>query len=158
LILSEVSHNLPVVRNSANESWFPLIWLKRLLPIIVLAAAFGGYFLWDKWSAQRELREMDRVALVTAQAWIATAKYRNDPERYLQYRDSLLEASGVKREQVLGFLESAGDPPEELLPFARRVHNLVDSLFRVEDSVTQESGRPGRDSVAADEEQIEESE
>ena len=153
-----MSHNLPVVRNSANESWFPLIWLKRLLPFIVLAAAYGGYYLWDKWHTQRELAEMDRVALVTAQAWIATAKYRNTPERYLEYRDSLLVASGVNRERVLSYLESAGDPPEELLPFARRVHNLVDSLFRIEDSVARESGRRGRDTVAADDEQIEESE
>ena len=130
-----MSHNLPVVRNSANESWFPLIWLKRLLPVIVLTATVGLYFLWDKWSAQRQLQEQDRVALVTAQAWIATAKYRNDPERYIQYRDSLLKASGVAREEVFGFLERTGDPPEELLPFARRVQALVDSLYRIEDSV-----------------------
>ena len=135
-----------------------MIWLKRLLPIIILAAAYGGYYLWDKWHTQRELAEMDRAALVTAQAWIATANYRNTPERYLEYRDSLLVASGVNREQVLGYLESAGDPPEELLPFARRVHNLVDSLFRVEDSVTRESGRRGSDSTAADTVESEESE
>jgi hypothetical protein len=154
LILSEVSYNLPVVRNSANESWFPLIWLKRLLPIIVLAAAFGGYFLWDKWHTQRELAEMDRVALVTAQAWIATAKYRNDPERYLQYRDSLLEASGVQRERVLGFLESAGDQPEELLPFARKVQELVDSLYRIEDSVLKVAERQTRNSTEAAKAQV----
>lgn len=147
-------HNLPVVRNSANESWFPLIWLKRLLPFIVLAAAYGGYYLWDKWHTQRELAEMDRVALVTAQAWIATAKYRNDPERYLQYRDSLLEASGVQRERVLGFLESAGDQPEELLPFARKVQELVDSLYRIEDSVLKVAERQTRNSTEAAKAQV----
>jgi len=132
-----------------------LIWLKRLLPIIVLAVAAGGYFLWDKWSTQRAAQEQDRVALVTAQAWIATAKYRNAPERYIAYRDSLMAASGVSRDQVLGFLESAGDPPEEILPFARQVHKLVDSLFRIEDSVARERGR---DSAVAGHEQMEESE
>jgi hypothetical protein len=135
LILSAASHNLPVVRNSANESWFPLIWLKRLLPVIVLAAAVGVYLLWGKWSAQRQLQEQNRVALVTAQAWIATAKYRNDPERYIQYRDSLLKTSGIARKEVFEFLDRTGNPPEELLPFARRVQSLVDSLYRIEDSL-----------------------
>jgi len=124
-----------------------LIWLKRLLPIIILAAAVGVYFLWDKWSAQRQLQEQDRVALVTAQVWIATAKYRNEPERFIQYRDSLLKASGVKREEVFGFLERTGDPPEELLPFARRVQWLVDSLYRIEDSVLKVAERQARDSA-----------
>lgn len=135
MILSAASHNLPVVLNSANESWFPLIWLKRLLPVIVLAAAVGVYLLWDKWSSQRQVQEQNRVALVTAQAWIATAKYRNEPERYIQYRDSLLKASGVARKEVFDFLDRTGDPPEELLPFARRVQTLVDSLYRIEDSL-----------------------
>ena len=124
-----------------------MIWLKRLLPIIILAAAVGVYFLWDKWSAQRQLQEQDRVALVTAQVWIATAKYRNEPERFIQYRDSLLKASGVKREEVFGFLERTGDPPEELLPFARRVQWLVDSLYRIEDSVLKVAERQARDSA-----------
>jgi hypothetical protein len=149
LILSAASHNLPVVRNSANESWFPLIWLKRLLPVIVLAAAVGVYFLWGKWSAQRQLQGQNRVAQVTAQAWIATAKYRNDPKRFIQYRDSLLEANGVTREEVFGFLERTGDPPEELLPFARRVQWLVDSLYRIEDSVLKEAERRTQDSSKA---------
>jgi ABC-type nitrate/sulfonate/bicarbonate transport system substrate-binding protein len=149
LILSAVSYNLPVVRNSANESWFLLIWLRRLLPVIVLAAAVGVYCLWSKWITQRQLQEQDRVALVTAQAWIATAKYRNEPERYIQYRDSLLKASGVTREEVFGFLERTGDPPEELLPFARRVQGLVDSLYRIEDSVLKDAERQNRDSAEA---------
>ena len=149
MILFAASHNLRVVRNSANESWFPLIWFKRLLPFIVLAAGVGIYFLWDKWSAQRQLQEQDRVALVTAQAWIATAKYRNEPERYIRYRDSLLTASGVNREQVFSFLESAGSPPEELLPFARKVQWLVDSLYRIEDSVTKDTEGQVRDTAEA---------
>ena len=135
-----------------------MIWLKRLLPVIVLAAAVGVYFLWDKWSAQRQLREQDRVALVTAQAWIATAKYRNEPERFVQYRDSLLEANGVTREEVFGFLERTGDPPEELLPFARKVQGLVDSLYRIEDSVLKVTERQARDSTEAAKAQVEESE
>jgi len=135
-----------------------VIWLKRLLPVIVLAAAVGVYFLWDKWSAQRQLREQDRVALVTAQAWIATAKYRNEPERFVQYRDSLLEANGVTREEVFGFLERTGDPPEELLPFARKVQWLVDSLYRIEDSVLKVTERQARDSAAAAKAQIREAE
>jgi ABC-type nitrate/sulfonate/bicarbonate transport system substrate-binding protein len=131
-----------------------LIWLRRLLPVIVLAAAVGGYFLWDKWSAQRQLQEQDRVALVTAQVWIATAKYRNEPERYIQYRDSLLEANGASREEISRYLERTGDPPEELLPFARRVQGLVDSLYRIEDSVLKDADRLTRDSAEAAKTQV----
>ncbi|MCX6833732.1 MAG: hypothetical protein NTW07_01130 [candidate division Zixibacteria bacterium] len=130
-----------------------MIWLKRLLPIIVLAVAVGVYLLWGKWSTQRQLQEQNRVALVTAQAWIATAKYRNDPERYLQYRDSLLKASGVARKEVFEFLDRTGNPPEELLPFARKVQSLVDSLYRIEDSVLK---RPTSDSTEAAEAQTKE--
>jgi hypothetical protein len=132
-----------------------LIWLKRLLPVIVLAAAVGVYLLWGKWSAQIQSQEQNRVALVTAQAWIATAKYRNDPERYIQYRDSLLKTSGVARKEVFEFLDRTGDPPEELLPFARRVQSLVDSLYRIEDSLLKHQSH---DSTEAAKAQTEESE
>ena len=94
------------------------------------------------------------MALVTAQVWIATAKYRNEPERYIQYRDSLLRASGVAREEISGYLERTGDPPEELLPFAQRVQGLVDSLYRIEDSVLKDAERQTRDSAEAAKAQV----
>lgn len=144
-----MNRNLPVVRTGANESWLSLIWLKRVLPLIVIAALAGGYFLWDDWSTARRLADEDQVALVTAQVWIATAKYRNDPERYIEYRDSLLEANDVPRDRVYALLGRQEDQPEELLPFARKVQRLVDSIYRIEDSVARETEKRIRDSIAA---------
>jgi len=126
-----------------------LIWLKRVLPLIVIGALAGGYIMWDDWYTARRLAEEDKVALVTAQVWIATAKYRNDPERYIEYRDSLLEASNVPRERIYAFLGRQEDQPEELLPFARKVQRLVDSIYRIEDSVARETEKRIKDSLAA---------
>lgn len=105
--------------------------------------------MWDDWYTARRLAEEDKVALVTAQVWIATAKYRNDPERYIEYRDSLLEASNVPRERIYAFLGRQEDQPEELLPFARKVQRLVDSIYRIEDSVARETEKRIKDSLAA---------
>lgn len=145
----EAGHNLPVVRNSANESWFQLIWLKRLLPLLVIALAVGGYFLWDKLSTKWESEEENRLAQVTAQVWIATAKYRNEPAKYLAYRDSLLKAADVPREKVLDFLKGREKQPEHLLPFAQKVQRVVDSLYRIEDSLAREAIMKAQDSLRA---------
>jgi len=112
-----------------------VIWLKRLLPLFVIALGYGGYSIWDKWYTERENRDESEIAKVTAQVWIATAKYRNDPARYMQFRDSLLKATGVPRDRVMKFLERREGEPEDLLPFAMKVQNLVDSLYKIEDSI-----------------------
>ncbi len=112
-----------------------MIWLKRLLPLFIIALGYGGYSIWDKWYTEREIRDESEIALVTAQVWIATAKYRNDPARYMQFRDSLLKATGVPRDRVMKFLERRESEPEDLLPFAQMVQKEVDSLYKIEDSI-----------------------
>jgi hypothetical protein len=124
-----------------------LIWLKRLLPFVIIGITILGYHLWDRWRTEKEENEQNRVALVTAQVWVATAKYRDDPEAFLAYRDSLLEASGVPGERVMAFLEQHSDVSENMLPFARRVQALVDSLARIEDSLLREAKIQAHDSV-----------
>jgi GAF domain-containing protein len=141
------SNNLPVLRWSAIESWFELIWLKRALPFVVIGLIWPGYSAWDRISTESREREENQLALVTAQAWIATAKYRYDQERYLEYRDSLLEAADVPREQMFAFLERREDQPEDMLPFAQKVQRLVDSLYLVEDSIARDAKIRARDSA-----------
>ena len=126
-----------------------MIWLKRLLPLLVVGLALGGYFLWDKLSTSWESEEENRLALVTAQVWIATAKYRKEPARYLAYRDSLLKAADVPREKVLDFLKGREKQPEQLLPFAQKVQRVVDSLYRIEDSLARETTTKAQDSLRA---------
>ena len=124
-----------------------MIWLKRLLPLLVIGLGVGGYFLWDGWNTKRLIRDESEVALVTAQVWVATAKYRNEPEKYMKYRDSLLQATGVPRERVIEFLKKREDEPENLLPFAERVQKLVDSLSRIEDSIARAETKRVQDST-----------
>lgn len=124
-----------------------LIWLKRALPLVVIALIWPGYTAWDRITTANREREESRLALVTAQVWIATAKYRYDQERYLEYRDSLLESADVLREQVFAFLEGREDQPEEMLPFAQKVQRLVDSLYLIEDSIARDAKVRARDSA-----------
>jgi len=64
---------------------------------------------------------------------------RNDPERYLAYRDSLLQASGVTFEALYDYLERYEKRPEQYLPFALKVSRYVDSLARLQDSILRYS-------------------
>ena len=126
-----------------------MIWFKRLLPFAAIVLIWLAYNIWDRSVTKRQKEEEDRLALVTAQVWVGTAKYRDDPERYLAYRDSLLDASGVPRERVFAFLKQREDQPEELLPFAQEVRRLVDSLCQVEDSLYREARIRAHDSAKA---------
>jgi len=123
---------------SAIESWLDLIFLKRLLLFLLLGLTWLAYTLWDQHTSARRALEEEQLALVTAQVWVATALYRDDPERYLAYRDSLMEASDVPREKAFALLENRESQAEELLPFAQRVQKLVDSLSHIQDSLLRE--------------------
>ncbi len=112
-----------------------MILLKRLLPFLVIGLAWLAYTYWDRTQSAQRAAEEEHLALVTAQVWVATALYRDDPERYLAYRDSVLEANDVPRERVFDFLESRQSEAEELHPLAGRVKQLVDSLATIQDSL-----------------------
>lgn len=129
------------------ESWPDLILFKRLLPFLVLGLAWLSYTYWDRTQSTQRAVEEERVALVTAQVWVATALYRDDPERYMAYRDSLLEANDVPREMVFDFLENRQAEAEQLHPFAARVKQLVDSLASIQDSLIREEKIRLADSV-----------
>ena len=126
-----------------------MIWLKRLLPFIVLGATAYGYYLWDKTTTERHLAEQDRLALLTARIWVATAEYRDDPERFLAYRDSLVAAAGLSHDKVFDFLDQYSDDPEGLLPFSQQISDLVDSIYRVDDSLAREAKIRAHDSTQA---------
>lgn len=126
-----------------------MILFKRLLPFLLLGLAWLSYTLWDQHKSAQRAMEEEQLVLVTAQVWVATALYRDDPERYLAYRDSLLETNDVPRDRVFAFLENRQNEAEELLPFARRVQQLVDSLSRVQDSLLREEKIRAADSAEA---------
>ncbi len=127
-----------------------MVWFKRLLPILIIAAAWFGYQQWQVYTDKKRNREEQRIALVTAQVWVATATYQYDSERYLVYRDSLLQVNDVTVEALYKYLERYENKPEQYLPFALRVSRYVDSLARIEDSILRYAPDTTADTAAAD--------
>jgi len=84
---------------------FFLVWVKRLSPLVLIALVWAGYHYGGRWLDNRREAEEKRLALVTAQTWVATARFREQPERFLAYRDSLLSEAGVTREEISEYLE-----------------------------------------------------
>lgn len=116
-----------------------MIWLKRLLPLVLLAIAWFGY-TWIRDTRARQQAETDtHHALVTAQVWVATADHRADPLAYLAYRDSLLQANNITPEQMFRYLESFERDIQRQLTFSQLVSHYVDSLVRLRDT-TRQSG------------------
>ena len=112
-----------------------MIWVKRLAPFVIIAAAIYLYFyISDRSEADRARIEHD-YALVTAKSWVASGKHRADPDRYLEYRDSLLRACSLSSADVLNFIDINRDKSERLYPFSRLVKEYVDSLLDIEDSL-----------------------
>jgi len=105
-----------------------LIWLKKLSIIVILLIALGIYFGNRHLNRQRFTDAGQKNALVTAQAWVATATYRNNPERYTEFRDSLLTASGISAEDLRDYLNKYQEEPEKYYYFTRMVKYYVDSL------------------------------
>ncbi len=125
-----------------------MIWIKRALPIVVLGLIWLGYNLFDTFRTQRQVAEEKQVALITAQAWIGTARFRDNPDQYLVWRDSLLQAHSITRGELNGFLTNYESEQEEFLAFANRVKGLVDSLAVIEDSLIEMREQEAADSAA----------
>ncbi len=114
-----------------------MLWVKRLITFTLLVAIIFGYLLYDKISTERQHQQAVRQALVTAQVWIATAKYRLEPERFIAYRDSLLKAHSLSMEKMQGYIDWYKNRPEEYDLFTRLVNQYVDSLSAIEMELLQ---------------------
>ncbi len=126
-----------------------MVWFKRLLPILIIGGAWIGYQQWQIYVEKKKDSEEQRIAQVTAQVWVATATWRDDPESYIAYRDSLLQASDVSVESLYEYLERYERRPEQYLPFALKVSRYVDSLARIQDSIIKGDTVSVEDTVAA---------
>ena len=106
-----------------------------------------GYFLYNKISTERQNQQAVRHALVTAQVWIATAKYRLEPERFIAYRDSLLKAHSLSMERMQDYIDRYKNHPEEYDLFTRLVNQYVDSLSAIEMELLQADTAVEGDSI-----------
>ncbi len=118
-----------------------MLWIKRLLPFVVIGLAVLGWMKWQNWSEQRDLAEDSRMALITAQVEMGTAKYVGEPDAFLAFRDSLLRAEGLTAEAMFDYLDRYKKHPERYLSYAKQVTVFVDSLAAIEKKRIQAAER-----------------
>ncbi|UCG62221.1 MAG: hypothetical protein JSV52_02740 [Candidatus Zixiibacteriota bacterium] len=112
-----------------------MIWLKRLLPFVIIAVGIYAYLQYSQKVAEEQAERDREYALVTAQIWVASAKLRASPDKFVRARDSLLSASSLNRDSVFNFLNADSATPERFTPFMTMVQDFVDSLLEIEDSL-----------------------
>lgn len=112
-----------------------LIWVKRLIPFVIIAAAVFVYLEYERKQDEKRALEENRHALVTAQIWVASARYRANPEQYLKVRDSLLAAASMSADDLRAFINADTGQPENLTPYMNLVQEYLDSLLDIEDSI-----------------------
>lgn len=112
-----------------------MIWLKRILPLLIIIIVWLGYGYYSDYKAVKKAESDQKYAQVTALVWMASAKYRKDPEKFISYRDSLLAADSLDIKKVHQFIDSYKKAPEELGVYAALVGMYIDSLAVIEDSI-----------------------
>jgi hypothetical protein len=104
------------------------VWFRRAVPVVLIIAAYFGYTSYTEQKRQQLEQSESEYAAVTARIWVASAVYRNNMERFTEYRDSLLAAHQLTAAQLEDFVErykSAETDPGE---FTGKVKRQVDSL------------------------------
>ena len=112
-----------------------MLWIKRLFFVLGIIIVISGHFVWNKFTLYREQKLAQKYAKITARSWIAAAKYNYEPEKYRQYRDSLLTAEDISKDEINEYLAEYQKAPEKYIHYATLVSYYVDSLAAVEDSL-----------------------
>ncbi len=89
-----------------------MIWVRRLIPIVAIAAIWFGYKQFQNRKQTHLEAEMHQKATVVAHLWFASARYRTNPARYETFRDSLLEANKLSSDDLLSFIAQFQRDPE----------------------------------------------
>ncbi len=105
-----------------------MLWVKRLLPIILIVLGIVGYKAWERYRLDRHAAETRRWADLTTTIWEASARYYDQPDSFLAYRDSVLAADSLSLADVQAYLKQYSDHPEKYIDYARLVYELMDSL------------------------------
>ncbi len=114
-----------------------MIWFKRIIPFVVLIGGWFAYQEYNVWSIQKVASEDEIMAQATARIWVAAGEFRNEPERYLEYRDSILTSNGLTLGKMTALIKRCESDPAGLFPFTQSVYDLVDSISRVSDSISR---------------------
>lgn len=114
---------------------FILIWLKRIAPFVIMVLIYFGYTFYIEKQVKKKITDEKRYAHITAQAWIGSMKYRDNPDLYIAFRDSLLEANNLSNDSLKIFIESYRSKAEYLVLMSSYIKNDVDSILHLDDSL-----------------------
>ena len=79
-------------------------------------------------------------ALVTAQVWYASARFKDEPDKFELYRDTVLAGANLSKEQMHQFLELYQNKPINYEVFAHWVSYYLDSLYELGQDYDREDG------------------
>ena len=108
-----------------------MIWLKRIVPFILIAIIIFGYNYYREKQKEEIITVSKDHALVTAKIWYASAVFKDEPEKFEIYRDTVLSDANLSKEQMHQFLELYRDRPVNYEVFAHWVSYYVDSLYEL---------------------------
>lgn len=112
-----------------------MLWFKRILPFALILIGWFGYQWYNDYQLSKIIEAEEKYAEITALLWVASAKYRNEQDLLIKYRDSVLAAFDVNSEEISSYIEQYESFPEFLGPFANLISKKVDSLIAIEDSL-----------------------
>ena len=107
-----------------------LIWVKRILPFVVILAIWLGYSKISDQSKQTELLQVKKYALTAAQIWHSGAALRATPDQFPAIRDSLLAENDIDSLNFQQYLQQNQEFPEQHLEFAHWLNFYSDSLSK----------------------------
>jgi hypothetical protein len=114
-----------------------MIWLKRLLPFVLIAAAWFGYDYYRKQQFAAEVSQAKKIARVTSRLWLANAELRPDSAAFLAYRDSLLTSNGLTLGSIDTFMAEVHSEPQKHDTFSVLLTYYVDSLAHYKPDTTR---------------------
>ncbi len=107
-----------------------MVWLKRIIALVIILGIYPGYRFYQDRQHQQRVDEAERYALITARVWVATATMRDEPAEFIAWRDSLLDSTGISKDEIDIYMSRYEENPESYDVFARLVNAYVDSLIR----------------------------
>ncbi len=108
-----------------------MIWLKRIVPLVLLLSIIFGYNYYQDKYKEKVIETSKEHALVTAKVWYASARFKDEPEKFENYRHSILAEAKLSQEQMYQFLELYENTPTNYEVFAHWVSYYVDSLYEL---------------------------
>ncbi len=129
------------------KSWINSVWVKRFAPIVLVAVFWFGYRWWAGLNAASEEAQLQRISQAVAQIWIGSATYRDQPERFLAFRDSLLKADEISQAEIDRYVKNREANPDDSYLFSQTVSRKVDSMYRIIDSTLRANRPPDTSTV-----------